>query len=457
MRESFFHLKPQGVYLTTTDRPMPADGTESVVRFLARMIDLRSHTPEGTKPDPAQVSFADALGSVIAEDGLLLAECTAPAMPKLRDWEVDIVLARRPSLGRAIIRRPELEFKPRGELRANRSGFDHRRFATVYQVPSVSLRSYFNVIAAPHQVLIAEHILLPDTFRHNTHPRLANRFLSDVSPRFARYREDMRASQFLGGQYFYLDSEWPRHFGHLITEQMSRLWAWPEAKARFPDLKALVALPKGQHKLADFEVALFTAAGIDAADLEAAGGVLQVETLLCATPMLVNPHYIHPDIAEVWRTAAAALLADAPARDYPERLFCSRRLRYKRACHNAEAVEDVFRRHGFTIVYPEDYPNAEQAAMFDHAHVVAGFAGSALFNLAFCTSAKRVIMISSESYTARNEYMIASVLGHSIELIWCTPDLQQPVRGFSTKAFASGFTFDFERDGRYLEDLLRAY
>ena len=94
--------------------------------------------------------------------------------------------------------------------------------------------------------------------------------------------------------------------------------------------------------------------------------------------------------------------------------------------------------------------------MFDRAHVVAGFAGSALFNLAFCTGAKRVILISSESYTARNEYMIASVLGHSIELIWCPPDLPQPVGGFSTKAFASGFSFDFERDGRYLEDLLRA-
>jgi capsular polysaccharide biosynthesis protein len=114
----------------------------------------------------------------------------------------------------------------------------------------------------------------------------------------------------------------------------------------------------------------------------------------------------------------------------------------------------VFARHGFEIVYPEDYTVPEQAAMFRHAEVVAGFAGSALFTLSFCETAKPVIMISSESYTARNEYMIASVLGHEIDLFWCEADRKQPTSGWDGKAFASGFTFDFERDGDDLEKKL---
>jgi capsular polysaccharide biosynthesis protein len=452
-RQTFFHLKPQGIYLLPTGRPVRTDNAESVVRFLARMIELKSQPRDEIDADPYDVAFAEALGTVIAEDGLILARCIQPAMPKLRDWEVDDVLERRPDLGRVLVQRPGVDFTPRGQLRANHPGFQ-KRFTALYHVPPVSLRAYVNVITAPHQVVMAQHILLPDSYRHHTHRRLTNRFLTEVGLRFARYPEDTQEATSLSGSYFYLGSEWPRHFGHLMTEQLSRLWAWPEAKARFPDLKALVSVPKGHQSLADFEVALLSAAGIDPADMEGSHGVVQVETLLAATPMLVNADYIHPDIAQVWRRVAEALLAEAPARDYPAKLFCSRRRRYKRACQNLEEVEDVFRGHGFAIVYPEDYPCSEQAAMFDRARVVAGFAGSALFNLAFCTSPKHVIMLSSESYTARNEYMISSVLGHHIDLIWCPPDMPHPGGKWSSKAFASGFRVDFERDGRYLEDVL---
>jgi len=454
MREVFFHLKPQGLYIATADRSTSTNGTESVTGFLARMIELRSSGLDRTDSHPDELSFAKALGTVIIEDGMLIAQCTQPAMPKLRDFEVDQVLELRPSLGQVLLQRPRLDFQPRGKIRANHPGFNHR-FTPIYHVPPVSLRSYFDVLAAPHQVLVAEQILLPDSYRHHTQPRLTNRFLEEVAPRFALYPKQSMSWESLSGAYFYLGSEWPRHFGHLMTEVMSRLWAWPEAKARFPNLKALLPLPSGHHEPAEFETALFTAAGIDAADLKASPGTVRVETLLAATPMFVNADYIHPEIAEVWRRLGRALLANAPARDYPEKLFCSRRRRYKRACHNLEEVENVFRRHGFAIVYPEDYPCAEQAAMFESARVVAGFGGSAMFNLLFCTSPKRVVLIFSESYTARNEYMIASVLGHQIDLIWCTPDLPHPVGKWSSKAFASGFTFDFDRDGHYLEDLLR--
>jgi hypothetical protein len=50
-----------------------------------------------------------------------------------------------------------------------------------------------------------------------------------------------------------------------------------------------------------------------------------------------------------------------------------------------------------------------QVAMFRHARIIAGFAGSAMFTLCFC-EAKRVIMIWPETYASRNELLICSAI-----------------------------------------------
>ena len=84
--------------------------------------------------------------------------------------------------------------------------------------------------------------------------------------------------------------------------------------------------------------------------------------------------------------------------------------------------------------------------------MVAGYAGSALFNL-LCPEPKRVVMVSSESYTASNEYMMASVLGHRIDLVTCKPDLARPEAGWSRQAFESSYTFDHDREGRFLAEV----
>ena len=53
---------------------------------------------------------------------------------------------------------------------------------------------------------------------------------------------------YLLGPYFHIDGEIQGHFGHMITEQVSRLWAWEEAKRREPGLKALL-LRRGTNEL----------------------------------------------------------------------------------------------------------------------------------------------------------------------------------------------------------------
>ena len=114
----------------------------------------------------------------------------------------------------------------------------------------------------------------------------------------------------------------------------------------------------------------------------------------------------------------------------------------------------MFAGNGFEIIYPEEYDLAIQARIFREAEVVAGYAGSALFNLIFSGSPKHVIVVSSESYTAKNEYVIASAAGHRVDIAWCAAEIPMPRGHWDTRAFNSAFSFDFEREGRFLSEVL---
>jgi capsular polysaccharide biosynthesis protein len=345
---------------------------------------------------------------------------------------------------------PAVSFASRCDFRTNATRGRLAQPREVYDAPAMSLRLVHDVRCDPGQVVSKDRLLLPDSYRHNMRPRLKNRYTVEMAPRFARLLDEREPVR-LAGTYFHLDNELRGHFGHAMTEQVAKLWGWTAAREGFPGLKVLLALNKGRQ-LAGWELTLYRAAGIAREDIEFVEGPVEVERLVTATQMLSEPQYVHPAITDTWRRLSDALVADAPERDYPDRFFCARRTK-KRACHNAAEVEALFAEQGFAIVYPEDYSLPEQAAMFRHASVIGGYAGSALFNVLYATEPKHLVMLGSEAYTATNEYMIASVQGHRIDLITCRPDLEQPEDHWSRAAFESSYTFDPDREGPLLREV----
>lgn len=462
LRRVFFHVGRGGVLLMRQARSgglKPGSyGEERISALLAGVLELRL-SAAGTKKKGRRKKRSDERQLASAVDTLtsrrnhIVLTHGRRVQAKLRDEETNSWLtARGETAGRVLAVRPALAFESRAKVRENDS-IRAGRFPTSYDVPAISLRVYRNVLCTPGQVVTQGNVMLPDTFRHNQRPRLGNRYAEDYGVRFARPLNRTKRPESLRGAYFYLDSEFRGHFGHALTEQLSRLWAWRQAKAEFPDLKAILALNKNRE-LAPFEVDLYAAAGIAPEDLVFVRDAVRVERLVAATPMLSQPQYVHPDLRETWCEVSDALASHAPDRDYPERFFCARRTE-KRACRNAEEVEQYFARHGFDVVFPEDYPLAEQARMFRSADVVAGFAGSALFNLCLSASPKRGIVISSESYTAQNEYMVSAVVGHELSVAWCEAEIPKPENRWSARAFHSPFTFDFEREGLFVDEVLR--
>jgi capsular polysaccharide biosynthesis protein len=167
----------------------------------------------------------------------------------------------------------------------------------------------------------------------------------------------------------------------------------------------------------------------------------------------VTPHFVHPGLRDVWARLRAGLPpGNAPKAD---RLFVSRRPGLgNRQCRNVADVEQVFADQGFTVVYPEELPLADQASLFAHATVVAGFAGSALYNLVFAERVQHLVVLAHEAYTARYEHLFASVLGCAADYFWSTPDIPHPPRRWSADAYYSAWEFDFDRNGADLRAVL---
>lgn len=449
-RRTFFHLEPGGVYLCWATRPAAAPQVQRLARYLAR-LQRRAGVParplRGRRRDRARL--AEAVGRTRLDRDVVLVTNQVNALAKIREEELAPLLAAQPPRFATVLQEHgPTELTPRAPVTTSRPDRPPR-LPRSYRVPAVCVRAYDDVLVRPGQVAVWGHLLLPDTYRRNQRARLTNHHTRELARRFATLPDRGAVAAPLPGAYFYLDDEWPAHFGHTMTEVTSRLWGWEVARSRYPDLKVLMSLRSGAGELPGFQVEILRAWGVAPDEVVAISAPARVATLVGATPMFSQPHYVHPALAPVWRRLGDRLEAAAPARSRPSRIFCARR-QAKRRCRNAEEVEALFGSYGFTVVHPEDHPLPEQVAMFRQAEVVAGYAGSGMFTLAMCDVPTEVLLVSSQTYTARNEHLISGLLGHRLHVLWCRSD---PAAGPGAR-FNADFTFDLAREGAYLQRVL---
>jgi capsular polysaccharide biosynthesis protein len=373
---------------------------------------------------------------------------------KLTEQEAGPVLAARPDLGRVVATIPATRLHARAEYRHNleRDGYVRSEM----DVPELALREYHAPALSRGQVVTSGGFVWPDTYRHPLAPRLHNRYVDDPAPRFGRLRRSLAEADELPGAWFNLDSEWPGHYGHMLTELLGRMWAWDQVRQAAPGVQCLMTLPPDRmpQRLAPFEVHLLSAFGITPDDVHVFERPCVPAALYSATSMFSLPDYVHPDMVRVWDRVGDHLAAQAIDGPRPRRIFCSRPTGYKRSCTNSAEVEALFVRHGFEVVRPETLPLPDQVAMFRDAEAIGGFGGSALFTSALCETPKTVFTVAPTAYTARNEHLIAAARGHTIVSAWSEPRLHHPDGGWTQQAYASEFTFDLRAEGAWLDDQL---
>lgn len=459
-RRLFYYLRPDGAYII--DQSAASEG--GFGKDLSAWM-----TSIGDAADPDQRDdlsakdreFAASVASISASRDLVVLTKRQHHYVKLRDAHASRALTTRRGEG---VRVSELAKLPPGTVDVRATVTSHEAsvdipwLAPSLPYPALRLRRYTGRVGfAGATLMFGESTILPDSFRHHldtspTNPRMVN-----VSAGFARIPADLLPTETLSGSFYQLDSSYPGHFGHLTTEVLSRFWGWDIAKAADPNLKVLLSGKAPFDRDPALERRLLTAYGIGEEDIVQVDRPLYLESVVSASPMWhnENPHYVHPAMVDVWNRLGEHLI-DWSAPRY-DRIFVSRAtLTPRRTCRNVLEVEAFFVEHGFTIIYPEQLDLAVQAGVFAQASTIAGFGGSALFNIMYAKKMSTLIILSHEAYTARNEHLFSALLGGDVHYFWSTPDVSHPVGGWSQDAFYSDWEFDFDRNRTPVEELLRS-
>lgn len=371
------------------------------------------------------------------------------AVPIVRDADVPLVLELDPARGRLLEARPGATWRSTARVRTSSPLLNP--LPDTYDAPPLFLREWSDVVALPRQAVLSRNLVLPESFSTADGHRQVNPTLDKLSPRFAHRPVLPAEPEALEGAYVHLENVMPGHFGHALTEQVSRLWGWRATRAAHPGAKALLFAASGT--LPAWQRDLLAAGGIAPEEIHVAAGPVRVETLVASTPMFSRPSYIHPDLRATYDQIGASLQARAARRSWPDKVFFTRRP-VKRSCHNAAEVEGRFAAAGYQVLYPEEHSLPDQLAMVRAARAVAGFAGSGMFQIGFAGQPKHVVLVTSENYPCHNEHLMSALLGHRLDVVVCRADVPREEGVFDREAFHSDFVFDPAREGAFLDGVL---
>lgn len=201
---------------------------------------------------------------------------------------------------------------------------------------------------------------------------------------------------------------WMSHYGHFITETLSRLWqhitaenydnfvAFPfvfnRGKATIDTYQAyflhLLNLPSDNIHF------LSKASFFDKIIIPEQGWVINNEVNINIKPLYKKITYHHYN-----------------KKGKINKIFLSRNDSYNRVSNTAE-VEAVFSRMGFTILYPAQIHIQEQLSIYANCNIMASFSGSSLHNCLFTHENTLIIEVAD----SRSQYRMLPMQASALEL-----------------------------------------
>lgn len=452
---------PQPAVFDPYRRPVPVTRpAASIDAWLDRLRDSRRWSVARRRRDLTRFEgqMASAVGEVVRGEDYRVVTKVGEHLLKLTPDTAPPVLERRGARFRDLTRRPARTVSTPVRLHSNAPEHSAARFPATEDVPELVCRVYEDAVCAPRQVVAVAGVLLPESYiqpwRRPMGQLARNVVGSDYGTAPNGGPGEDGGLEELTGTYFHLDNEVAGHYGHFLTHDLARLWAWDEALEAFPDLRILLGGTGDEHAVPGFVYELLAAFGIGADRVTVLKGPTRVERLVTATQAFQQPVFLAPEAASVWSRVRDGLVRTADDVTVPSLVFVARTDQVRRACRNSAEVEQRFADAGFEIVHPERLPLATQAKIFAQADVVAGYAGSGMINAVWSQKPARRMVISSRSYPAINEYHLARQFGSELYYLWCDPELSPPESGMTKQAFHSSYTVDLERDGAWLDAFL---
>lgn len=228
--------------------------------------------------------------------------------------------------------------------------------------------------------------------------------------------DQVRDATRLGGEYLYLG--WMiSHYGHFLTESLSRFWYLAKHSISNDTKYLLHANFKTPDQFPIHVKAIFEQFDIPLENIVIATQPYLCDSLVVPAPSILLDLAVGRHGSDVWNYLSDRVEAET-LQTNP--LFLSRS-RYKQGgadrSYNDEEVESIFRNHGFEILYPEEFSFTEQIRLFRHSRLIAGPVGSAMHNAAFMPKGSQLLILAPNSFLFKNDYLISLAKQHNLHYI----------------------------------------
>jgi len=242
---------------------------------------------------------------------------------------------------------------------------------------------------------------------HDRKGRLATELLPRLEPQSFRPYE-YAAPKKRPGTYLYL-GHLILHFGHLLTELLSRTWL--DASLLPPGTRLLMHRRRGSLATwedKDFHGTILArrilkTAGLGEMELEFVEEDSIYERVFTPSPLNVYTIGARPEFSQVADRLAAEMTLPVPSMNQKigAKIFYSRSKLppERRKYYNAKDVNAVFEAHGFMIVHPQELSLEEQISLARHASLIAGEEGSAFCGALFSRNSAIFYLESGRFHT----------------------------------------------------------
>ncbi|WP_175786809.1 glycosyltransferase family 61 protein [Burkholderia anthina] len=206
----------------------------------------------------------------------------------------------------------------------------------------------------------------------------------------------------LSGTY-YLIGNVHRHFGHVLLEGLTRLWALTHFRGD-PSIRFAIY----EDEIKPFALKLLEFAGVDLARIVTIPKAAIVEKLIVPSQSMRSHRWITAQQMDVWRaisTKAAGISQSAPTR----KVYLSRKRIPDRPLKNELEVENFFVKQGFEVVFPETIDLQEQIKIANESRILAGPVGSQMYLAAFQQKNTGLFVVAPRNFYLRDDSLVASV------------------------------------------------
>lgn len=223
------------------------------------------------------------------------------------------------------------------------------------------------------------------------------------------------------------------HYGHFITESLSRCWAIDLVAKNKRDCKFFFDIVNTQFdylgKL-EWAVYMLECLGVDRESIIIGDHSCRINKLIVPSQSIV----LHRQISRLAHYATWRRLVqndsglpnhDQPCSSSYQGLYVSRRLLKlnKRKIESEHLIEEYLQSKNFFVIHPQNMNISDQIKTFNRSSILVGQAGSGLHNILFSAYGSRLIGIDSGEHTLMNDSLCALMASSSTHDIIIEPEI----------------------------------